>query len=77
MNWLFARLGEASSWAGIAGLVSSFGQLVDFHQAAPIANVVGQVGQAVAAGSVSPLMALGVAAASIAAIFVPEKGSNG
>ena len=74
MNWLLQRLGEASTWAGLAGLTSSVGQLVDFHQAAPIADTITHVGQAVATGT-NPILAGVIGLASLAAMFIPEKAA--
>ncbi len=74
--WLMARLGEASTYNGLATLATSVGVLGKVHEMTPIADTLGQIAGAVVTG-VNPIAALAVGAASaIAAIVTKDKGSG-
>ena len=68
----FERLQEPSTYAGVAGLMYSLDQLFNLHGVAEIADAVVSTGTAVATGA-TPLMALGVFASSLMAMFMSEK----
>jgi len=71
---LLKRMGEPSTYAGLAGVAMATDQMNIFNEGAQVAQTLGEVGGAVAAGN--PIAAVMAFAFGMFAIFKGEKGEK-
>jgi len=75
MNWLWKRMSEGSTWAGLAAIMLGAGQIGKINEAPQVADALGQVAGAVSAG-IDPVTAIITAGAGALAVLLKDKGQN-
>ncbi|WP_341894315.1 hypothetical protein [Ferrovibrio terrae] len=58
MDWLKKRIGERTTWVGLASIIAGVGQIAKVSEAPAVADAVANVGVAVSTGTVDPMSLL-------------------
>ena len=74
MHFLFKRLREPSSWAGLSATILGVGQLGQINEAPAVAQTVAAAGEV--AVTQSPIMGVAALLTGLLAVFSREKGEG-